>query len=89
MDVNVAGSFLGITRFFLQKKKWVMEGTGDSPEKRLSTILGEGQDRIVLYGLCHWRQVQLVSKIDLGRLWRLAFGVEKVKATEYCNVRNR
>ena len=46
-------------------------------------------NRIVLHELCHWRQVQLVSKIDLGRLWRLVFEVEKVKATEYCNVKNR
>jgi len=46
-------------------------------------------DRIALWGLCHWRKVELVDSIDLGRLWRLFFDVERVKATEYTGVKNR
>jgi len=41
------------------------------------------------YGLCHWRNTEVVDLIDLGRLWRIALRVDRVKATEYCGVRNR
>lgn len=46
-------------------------------------------DRIVLFGLCHWRKVELISSIDCKSVWRFAFSVEKVKATEYTGVKNR
>lgn len=40
------------------------------------------------YALCHWRDAIPVEIIDLGRLWRIALRVRKVKATEYTGVRN-
>jgi len=46
-------------------------------------------ERIALWGLCHWREVELISSIDLKSVWRFALLVEKVKATEYTGVRNR
>ena len=46
-------------------------------------------ERIVLWGLCHWRKVQLLHKIDCKSIWRFVFSVEKVKATEYTGVNNR
>ena len=46
-------------------------------------------ERIVLFGLCHWRKVELINRVDLKRLWRFAFRVKKVKATEYTGVKNR
>jgi len=46
-------------------------------------------NRIVLWGLCHWRKVELISSIDCKSVWRFAFNVEKVKATDYTGVRNR
>ena len=45
--------------------------------------------RIVLWGLCHWRKVELIDSIDCKSVWRFAFAVEKVKATDYTGVRNR
>lgn len=45
--------------------------------------------RIALWGLCHWRRVELLDVIDCKSVWRLAFRVERVKATEYTGVRNR
>jgi hypothetical protein len=47
------------------------------------------QERFVLYGLCHWRQVEVLDTVDLGRLWRMALRVKKVKATEYTGTVNR
>jgi hypothetical protein len=47
------------------------------------------RERIRLYGLCHWRDVQFESIMDFGRLWRFALRVKRVKATEYTGVRNR
>ena len=41
------------------------------------------------FGLCHWRDVSVVDVVDMGRLWRLATRVKRVKATEYCGVRNQ
>lgn len=46
-------------------------------------------EKIALYGLCHWRKVELIDSIDCKSIWRFAFHVEKVKATEYTGVRNR
>jgi tRNA G26 N,N-dimethylase Trm1 len=46
-------------------------------------------ERIVLFGLCHWRKVELIDSIDCKSIWRFAFAVEKVKATEYTGVKNR
>lgn len=45
--------------------------------------------RIALWGLCHWRKVVLINKIDCKSVWRFAFEIEKVKATEYTGVRNQ
>ncbi len=45
--------------------------------------------RIALWGLCHWRKVELIDSIDCKSVWRFAFTVNKVKATEYTGVRNR
>jgi len=46
-------------------------------------------EKIKLYGLCHWREITLIDKVDLGRLWRIAVKVKRVKATEYTGTRNR
>ena len=46
-------------------------------------------ERIVLWGLCHWREVALIDSIDCKSVWRFAFEVKKVKATEYTGVKNR
>jgi len=46
-------------------------------------------EQIVLWGLCHWRKVELIDSIDCKSIWRFAFNVEKVKATDYTGVRNR
>ena len=46
-------------------------------------------DQIVTWGLCHWRQVELIDSIDCSSVWRFAFSVVKVKATDYTAVRNR
>ena len=51
--------------------------------------LEQVQERIVLFGLCHWRKVEILECVDIGRLWRMVLAVEKVKATEYTGVRNR
>lgn len=46
-------------------------------------------ERIVLWGLCHWREVNLINCLDLKSVWRIAFSVKKVKATDYTGVKNR
>lgn len=46
-------------------------------------------NRIVLWGLCHWRQVELIDVIDLKSIWRMVLSVKKVKATSYTGVKNR
>jgi hypothetical protein len=46
-------------------------------------------DKFVSWGLCHWRQVELIDSIDCKSIWRFAFHVRKVKATDYTGVRNR
>ncbi|QUH21769.1 hypothetical protein [Alkaliphilus sp. B6464] len=51
----------------------------------LNTIL----EKIKLYALCHWRDSEVLDVTDLGRLWRIALRVKRVKATEYTGIRNR
>jgi hypothetical protein len=46
-------------------------------------------ERIVLWGLCHWRKVVLIDKIDCKSIWRFAFSIEKTKATDYTGVKNK
>jgi len=46
-------------------------------------------ERICLWGLCHWRKVELIDSMDCKSIWRFAFRVNKVKATEYTGVKNR
>lgn len=46
-------------------------------------------DRIAAFGLCHWRKVVLIDRVDCKSVWRFCFKVEKVKATDYTGVRNR
>jgi hypothetical protein len=46
-------------------------------------------ERIALWGLCHWRKLVLINCVDCQSVWRFAFKVEKVKATEYTGVKNR
>jgi len=55
------------------------------PNPDLETIIL----RIALWGLCHWRQVELLDVVDFGRIWRLFFKVKRVKSTDYTGVRNR
>lgn len=45
--------------------------------------------RIALWGLCHWRKVELIDCVDCKSVWRFAFKIERVKATQYTGVRNR
>jgi hypothetical protein len=45
-------------------------------------------EKIKQWGLCHWRKVDLLSSLDCKSVWRFAFKVEKVKATEYTGTRN-
>ena len=47
------------------------------------------QEKIIDYGLCHWRKVNFLDIREIGRLWRFALKVKRVKATKYCDVRNR
>ena len=46
-------------------------------------------ERIATFGICHWREVKLIDSLDLKSVWRMAFKVTKVKATEYTNTKNR
>ena len=46
-------------------------------------------DQIATWGLCHWRKVELLDVVDLDSVWRMAFKVDKVSATEYSGVVNR
>jgi hypothetical protein len=50
--------------------------------------LAEIQRAFVMFGLCHWRKVQVLDCIKIKRVFRLALRVEKIKATEYTGVRN-
>lgn len=44
--------------------------------------------RIKNYALCHWYELELLNTLEVARMWRMAFHVKRVKATEYCGVRN-
>lgn len=46
-------------------------------------------NRIALWGLCHWRKIELMDCMDCKSIWRFCFSVEKVKATEYTGTNNR
>tara|TARA_R110002020_G_scaffold1629_6_gene7358 strand:+ start:3517 stop:4125 length:609 start_codon:yes stop_codon:yes gene_type:complete len=46
-------------------------------------------NKFALWGLCHWRKVEVLDVIDCKSVWRIALRVERVKATEYTNTRNR
>ena len=46
-------------------------------------------ERIANFGICHWRKLELIDSVDLSSVWRFAFKVERVKATEYTGVANR
>ena len=45
--------------------------------------------KIAEYGLCHWRKITEIECINMGRMWRFAFSVEKIKSTDYTGVKNR
>ena len=57
----------------------------DSTKPSITQII----EKINKYALCHWREIKLVDIIKMYRVFRLCFQVQKVKATEYCNVKNR
>lgn len=46
-------------------------------------------ERFALWGLCHWRKIEVLDVIDCKSIWRIALSVQKVKATEYTGVRNQ
>jgi tRNA G26 N,N-dimethylase Trm1 len=46
-------------------------------------------ERIVLWGLCHWRKIEIIDCVDCKSIWRIAIKVTKVKATEYTGIKNR
>lgn len=46
-------------------------------------------EKIATWGICHWRKVELIEFVDLKSVWRMAFKVERVKATEYTGTKNR
>ena len=46
-------------------------------------------DRMISWGLCHWRLVEFVDCVDCKSIWRFLFKVKKVKATEYTGTNNR
>jgi len=46
-------------------------------------------DRLWWYAVCHWREVSLLDALDLGKVWRVSLRVKRVKATEFCGVRNQ
>lgn len=81
--------------FVTMPKPWVNISNGIT-RQHLTCYFGESnpsldviKEKIRLYGLCHWRDVQFLDVVDFGRLWRFAMSVKKVKATEYTGVRNR
>jgi hypothetical protein len=51
----------------------------------LKTIL----EKFALWGLCHWRKVEVLDVQDLKSVWRICMSINKVKATEYTGVKNR
>jgi len=75
-------------------KPWVNIPNGITKQTLLNYMgsemptLEEVKAKIKTYALCHWRGVEFVDTVDLGRLWRFAMKISIVKATEYCGVRN-
>lgn len=57
----------------------------NEPNPSLETIV----EQLAEWGICHWRQVEVISVMDLKSIWRIALRVKKVKATEYTGVNNR
>lgn len=47
------------------------------------------QRQFALWGLCHWRKVEVLDVVDCKSIWRLALSVKRVKSTEYTGVKNR
>lgn len=45
--------------------------------------------QFVMWGLCHWRKVEVLDVLDCDSIWRIVLRVKKVKATEYTGVKNR
>ena len=43
-------------------------------------------ERITSWGLCHWRAVEFLDSIEFAQMWRFAFRVRKVKATDYTGI---
>jgi len=50
---------------------------------------GDVVGRITDHALREWRLASLVDVVKIKPIWRFAFWVKRVKATEFCNVRNR
>ena len=81
--------------FITMPKPWVNIANGIT-KQHLTCYFGEGnpsldviKEKIKLYGLCHWRDINFLNIMDFGRLWRFAVSVKRVKATEYTGVKNR
>lgn len=45
--------------------------------------------QFAIWGLCHWRKVQVINVLDCKSIWRIVLKIKKVKATEYTGVNNR
>jgi hypothetical protein len=63
----------------------MVEAYFGDPKPTIEQVL----NRLWWYGICHWREISLIDVIEFSRMWRLALRVNRVKATEYCQVRNR
>ena len=46
-------------------------------------------DRLVMWGLCHWRKIEVFDVAECRSIWRFALIVNKVKATDYTGVKNK
>jgi len=46
-------------------------------------------ERIALFGLCHWKKVELIDSFETRSNWRFVFNVSKVLATSYTGTNNR
>jgi hypothetical protein len=82
MFVTMPKPFVNVLNAMTQTHLTAYFGTGNPPLEKI-------QEKFVLSGLCHWRKVEFLDTIDLGRLWRFALRVQKVKATEYTGTINR
>lgn len=82
MFITMPKPFVNVLNAMTQTHLTAYFGEGNPPLEKI-------QERFVLYGLCHWRKVEFIDTIDLGRLWRFALRVQKVKATEYTGTVNQ